>query len=333
MMSRLGLLLLAVTLNPRALAQDQRAETRTDLLERIYFSALDKDDRPFLGLAARDFKVRVNGKAAALEGFSPGRPQDDRSIPLAAWILIDWNPNINARVIKGQADAAAEIFRMFHPDSVVGVKLVSDRSETVAPLAHEAKALREAFLQFADRRLTLDAAASGESVVVGPAGIVGALESAVDELDRFVASHPSLRRREVHRTIMVLSDANINPRQNRKRLYQRASEKGVSLYPVFTPRDRYGAWVESFFELGRKTGGVAALLGALNPAVKWDSLPHGNADRNALTFNFIHMVRDLNARYSFVVHLAGDAKETRLDLKCLRRNVRIRLPRAKITRP
>ncbi len=327
------ILLLAVTLDLLIAAQDRQNQPRERLCQRVHFAALDEDEKPVLGLAVHDFQLRVNGKAAALEGFSPGRPHDDRSVPLAAWILIDWNPNMSSQVIRAQADAAAGIFRMFHPDSVVGVKLVSDRSETVAPLAHDEKALREAFLQFSERRLTLDATARGESVVVGPAGMVAALELAVDELDRFVSRHPALRAREVYRAIMILSDANINPRPSRKRLYERSAEKDVSLYPIFMPRARYGPWVESFFELGRKTGGVASVLGALSPGATWNSLPRGNSDRNALAFNLIHMKRNLNARYSFVVGLSAAAGETKLNLKCLNRNVRIRLPRAKITGP
>ena len=47
--------------------------------------------------------------------------------------MIDFNPNLQTSVIQQQAQAASEIFTHFHPDSVVGVKLVSDRSETLAP--------------------------------------------------------------------------------------------------------------------------------------------------------------------------------------------------------
>src|SRR5687768_5503661 len=57
---------------------------------RIYFSALDGDERPRLGLSASEFTLRVDGKPLPMEDFEAGRPYSDRSEPIAVWILVDF---------------------------------------------------------------------------------------------------------------------------------------------------------------------------------------------------------------------------------------------------
>ena len=194
---------------------------------RVYFSVLDKQEKPVLGLTAGEFDLRIEGRSAALDAFRPGLPHSDRSIPLVLWILIDFNPNINATMTKQQADAAARAFSLFHPDSAIGVKLVSDRSETLEPLSHDPMGLRRAFADFSRRREVLSYGTRDDTAVVGPAGILRAADYAIDELVNFSLTSPPLKGREVHRAIMIISDGNINPNFSRKPLYEKAGSDDV----------------------------------------------------------------------------------------------------------
>ena len=295
---------------------------------RICFSVLDKQEKPVLGLNADQFELRIDGHPAALEGFGPGLPHTDRSIPLVLWILIDFNPNVNADMIKRQAGAVAKAFDLFHPASVIGVKLVTDRSETLAPLAHDPMGLRQAFADFSRRRGELHVGTKDDSVVVGPAGLLGAADLAIDELVNFSLTDPSLKGKEAHRAIMIISDGNVNPNYSKRPLYEKASAENVSLYPVFVPRaGPYGLWVEYYFDLAKKTGGVASVIGALSPGSKVLPLPRSDTHANALTFNFIHLARDINGKYSFEVAAPPPGREVRLDLRTKVRKAQIRMPR------
>ncbi len=295
---------------------------------RIYFSALDKQEKPVLGLSASEFELRINGHPSSLEGFRPGLPPADRPIPFVLWILIDWNPNINADVIKHQADAAAKAFTLFNRDSVIGVKLVSDRSETLEALAHDPAGLRRAFAEVSRRRGELRAGAGDDTVEVGPAGLLGAADHAIDEMVSYSRSDPNLRDREVRRAIMILSDGNINPNYKTKTLYEKAGREGVFLYPVLVPRaGPYGSWVQDYFDLAKKTGGISSVIGALNPGSRILPLPRGDMHDSALTFNFLHLARDLNGKYSFEVDAPQQGGEFSLELKAKAKNVQIRLPR------
>ena len=66
--------------------------------QRIYFSVLDRSDKPVLGLTAADFTLRLGAHAAAIEGFRPGLPHTDRSISslnLHPWLLSRaWRPHL-----------------------------------------------------------------------------------------------------------------------------------------------------------------------------------------------------------------------------------------------
>lgn len=304
--------------------------------ERIYFSALDKEEKPVLGLTTADFELHVDGKPAALEGFHAGLPYTGRSVPLAAWILLDFGATMESSVIKKQGDAAAAAFDMLHPSSVMGVKLVSEYSETMAPLAHDPAALRNAFIQYEQRRAELNVGIRVESVLVGEAGIARALESALDEMDEYVAAQPSLRDREVHRAAMIISNGNLNPSYNLKPLYAKAAREGVFLYPVFYVARRSGSpsvgpWIEYYFALAQKTAGVASFLGALKPGSKIDSPVLYNQGPNALTTNFIHMIRDINGKYSFSILPPPAGRQMRLKLSCKVKGVRVRLARTTLS--
>lgn len=297
--------------------------------ERIYFSALDKSERPVTRLATTDFELRVDGKVSPLVDFREGSQGGTQSIPLVAWIMIDFNPNLQTSMVQQQAQAASEIFSHFHPDSVVGVKLVSDRCETLAPLKHEPNSLRSAFLQFGRRRTELRAGGDDVSAVVGPGGILKAIELAIGEIESYAGSTPNLRNREIYRAIMILSDGNTNPSYKTGPLYALAAREGVFLYPVFVPRTVYGSWIRDYFDLARRTGGVASVLGALSPGSEVLPLTPGNTQPNALSFNILHMARDLAAKYSFVLPPPRTG-ETRIEVRCRLKDVRIRLARQKL---
>ncbi len=297
-------------------------------VERIYFSALDKEEKPVLGLTASSFELSIDGKPALLSNFHPGLPAGDRSVPLVAWILIDFNPNVKANVIQQQAGAAAAAFKELNPASAIGVKLVSDLSVTLAPLAHDPPALGNAFVQFGQRRTELNVGIAGESARVGQGGIARALELAMDEIDQYVSSTPSFRDREVHRAAMIISDANLNTAFDLKTLYHQAARQNVFLYPVFFPRAPYGFWVKDYFEMAKKTAGVASVFGALKPGAEVLPLPKSNLGPNALDVNFFHMIRDLNGKYSFTMTPVPAKQKTRIALKCKVKGVQIRLPRA-----
>jgi hypothetical protein len=295
--------------------------------ERIYFSALNKEEKPVLGLKPADFELRIDGKVAPLVSFHTGIQPNDRSIPIAALILLSFGPTLKSKVIEQQAGAVANALQMMNPASVLGVRLVSDRSESMVPLGHDASALRNGLQQFEERRAELNVGLKKDDAVVGNAGMVRALELAVDELDAYVESHSDLRNREVRRAIMVISAADLNPSYSLKTLYADSARKNVFVYPVFYPGGPLGPFVMDYFQLAKKTAGVAAMFGALKPGSEVVSAPRPNLNPNALDVNFRHMIRDINGKYSFTVPSAMEGHEVHLDLKCKVKGIQIRMPR------
>jgi hypothetical protein len=295
--------------------------------ERIYFSALDKEEKPVLGLTAADFELRVDGKPAALEGFHAGLPYTDRSVPLAVWILLESNPDIHTSSIQKQGDAAAAAFGMLHPASVMGVKLVTDRSETLAPLAHDPAALRNAFTQYGERRAELRVGKGAESIGLGQAGVARALELAIGEMDEYLASQRSLRDREVHRAAMIISNGNLNPNYDLKPLCARAARAGVFLYPVLYVPSPYRTLAQYYLALAKETAGVASVFGDLKPGSNVERPLRSSQGPNAITANFIHMVRDINGKYSFTVLSPPSGQEMHLELKCKVKGMEVRLAR------
>ncbi len=323
----LAALILIVSVEPYSTGW--QAQKSTELSKaRVYFSALDKSEKPVLDLSPLQFQLRINRRSVPMDGFRPGLPHTDHSIPLALWILIDWNPIIGINVIKGQADAAAKAFDLFNPDSVIGIQLVSDRAEILEPLEHNPAGVRRAFADFSRRRNELHVGSQHESAKLGAAGILGAVNSAIDSVVSFCREDPALKDREVHRAIMIISCGNVNPSYGGKDLYEKAAGNDVFLYPVFIPPSgRIGFWLEYYFELARKTGGVASVFGALSPGSEILHLKRGSTGVNALTFNFLHLARDLNGKYSFEVEVPSAGRGASLDLKVKGKQVEIRLPR------
>jgi hypothetical protein len=295
--------------------------------ERIYFSALNKEEKPVAGLKAADFELRIDGKVFPLHDFRPGRPASDRSVPLAAWLMISIGQNIQGKVIVAQANAAAASFQKFHPDSVMGIKLISNMSETISPLAHDPKALRGAFMQYSQRRAELDVGLKNESVFLGEGGMARAIDLAADELNACIAAQPTLRGRELHRAIMIIAAGDLVPFSRLKQLYAKLGRHNVFLYPVFVPAAVSPSWVSDFFDLAKKSAGVASVEGAIRPGSKVWPFPRNNQAENALEVNFIHLARDINGKYSFTIPSQPEDREVRLDLKCKVKGVEIRLPR------
>jgi hypothetical protein len=288
--------------------------------ERVFFSALDKAEKPVLGLTGKDFELRADGQPADMPELRGGAGRSDRSVPAAVSILLDFSPGVDTRMIEAQSGSADGIFDLFHPDSAIGVQLVSDRLETLAPIAHSSAAVRDAFRQFGRRRTELRVGGTGERL--GSGGLMRALAIVARELSDFAENDPSLKGREVRKAILIISDGNVNPEVKRTPVFDTVALERVFLYPVFVPRARYGPWLTEYFDLARKTAGVSSVIGALAPGSDILRLPRANLGRNALSFNFMHLARDLNGKYSF--DRPPDAR--RISLKCRRKDVQVRLP-------
>jgi hypothetical protein len=265
-----------------------------------------------------------------MEGFKPARSYNSRSVPVVFWILEDFNPNINATMIANQAAAAAGVFDQIHAAAAVGVKLVSDRMQVLAPLGRDPEDLRQAFQGFKKRRTELNIRRDEGAILLGAGGMLRAIELSVKELADYVNSQPDLVGKEVFRAILILSDANINPSYNRKTVVDLAVSQNVYVYPVFIPRTAYGRWVEAYFELGQKTGGVGSVFGAMRPGSDIFNLPRENLDPNALMFSMMNMLRDLNGKYSFTLPVPEAEAPVQLEVRCRRPGVTVRLPLKKL---
>jgi hypothetical protein len=298
--------------------------------ERIYFSVFDKLDKPVLGLSPDEFEFRINGKPAALNEFRCASSSNARSIPLIAWILIDFNPKIDAGMIRRQAGTVTGALELFNADSALGIKLVSDRSETLAPLGHDPGALARAFTDFSERRIELKAKPDPGTVGVQKGGMLQAMEYALGEMESFIAAQPSLQNREVYRAIMIISNGGIDPFYSKRSLYEQAIRSGAFFYPVLMPGVRFRSGARGLFELAKKTGGALSVLGSLTTAVDMQPLPRGNGRSNALAFNFMLMVRDLNAKYSFGYDSLQFPRGVKLELKSLNKTLQVRMPRKTI---
>lgn len=298
--------------------------------ERVYFSALNKEEKPVPGLTAANFELRIDGKPAAMEGFRPGLPPDDRSIPLVAWVLMSYGKTIDGDAIQRQAGTIAAAFSRFHPASVMGIKLISEMSETLAPLAHDPKALRSAFLQYSERRAELRVGIKNGPVALGGGGMWRAVELALDEMNDYIASDPAFRDREVHRAAMIISAGDMQDqgrKYNPQVLYTKAARDSAFLYPIVVPTQMFDQWVTDYYDLAKKTAGLASIFGALKPGAQQPPFPRNNQASNALDVNFIHMARDLNGKYSFTVTPPPAGQEMHIEVKCKVKGVAIRLAR------
>jgi hypothetical protein len=166
--------------------------------------------------------------------------------------------------------------------------------------------------------------------LLGPGGLLRAIELSIKELDDYVQSQAELAGKDVLRSILILSDANINPSYNRRVLLEQAIVQGVYLYPIFIPRSSYGHWVDSYFELAKPTGGVACVFGAMKPGTDIFNRPRENLDPNALMFSIMNMLRDLNGKYSFTLPTPEMELPLNLEVRCRRPGITIRLPRKKL---
>ena len=298
--------------------------------EQVFFSALTSEEKPRLELAAGDFTLRVNGRKASIEGFRPGLPNSDRSRPVVAWILLDSIPGVDSRLIADQADAAARLFDLLEPSSSVGVQIISDRVEILAPLRHDPDALRKAFLRFSGSRKELKASSRSDTLYVGSDGIMGAIDLAITDLNNLALSEPSVKDKQVMRAVIIVSPANLNPEYNMRRLVDKAIRHSVFLYPVLVPVPVFGPWVQYYFDLAKHTCGVPAAFGALSPGYRISKVQRPTLGPNALNFNFIHVVRDLNGKYSFAAPAVPPGGKIELELTCLKKDVRIRLQRRQL---
>jgi hypothetical protein len=294
--------------------------------ERIYFSVLNRELKPRLGLTEKDFILRINGRSVVMEDFRPGRGHTDRSRPLVAWILLESSPFVSSRVIADQADAAAGFLDMLHPDSAVGVRLITDRAETLAPLTRNRRDLREAFTRFAKDRRELKAVPSGETVFLGEEGMFRAMDLAITDLNNFRLSDASLQGKEVPGALILVAGAGLNPWYDERILTDKAARRTVFIYPIVMPAATHGVW-RRYSDLAQNAAGVLSGFGALGPDSNSIRSRTVNLDRDALTFNFIHIVRDLNGKYSFLAPPVPPGDKVELELKCREKGVHIQVPR------
>ena len=292
--------------------------------ERVYFSVRNRDRKPVLRLTSSDFTLRVDGKAAALDGFEAPRPGASRTFPLALAIVLDASPRIEAEVIERQADAAAAVFDLLHPDSLVGVQICSDRLETAAPLAHDAEALRRAFRDYRTRRTEVRASPERGTVVLGEHGLPGAVEEALDAIDRCVSARPDAR--SFRRAVMILTAGDRIPGRGLDGVVEHAARDSASVYPVLLgPPRAWFSWRE-LERLAERSGGLISLLGSLAPGAGSTSARTENVSAGALRWNLLHLLRDLEGKYAFARPAARPGGPPRLELKSRRRDVRVALP-------
>jgi hypothetical protein len=298
--------------------------------ERIYFSALNKEEKPVPGLTAADFQLRIDGKPAAMEGFRPGLPPGDRSIPLVAWVLMSYGKTISGEAIQRQAGTIAAAFSRFHPASVMGIKLISEMSETLSPLAHDPKGLRSAFLQYSERRAELRVGIQNGTVSLGGGGMWRAVELALDEMNDYIVSNPAFRDREVHRAVMIISAGDMSDQMrnyNPQVLYTKAARYNAFLYPIVVPTPMFDQWVTDYYDLAKKTAGLASIFGAIRPGAQQPPFSRNNQASDAMDVNFFHMARDLNGKYSFTVTPPFPGQQMHIEVKCKVKGVNIRLAR------
>jgi hypothetical protein len=302
--------------------------------ERIFFSALDRTNKPVLGLRGEDFTLKVDGRVAPLEDLRPARPADDKSTPLIAWILLSAYRPISSRLIADQAAAAAGAFTLLHPESALGVQVISDRVETLAPLGNDPAALRRAFNDYGSRRIELRAGPSKDIVPIGQGGILAAIEHAMDSMDRYVAERRAQSGTDVHRAViavalpLVPSYYHFYP--GREALLDHAARDGVFFYPIFVPRGFLAGWMEPYFELAKKTAGLVSVFGSLRPALDWRAIGQENDGPNALAANLLQIVRDVNGKYSFAAPRLSAGASARLELRSRRKDVEVRLQRRRL---
>jgi len=297
--------------------------------ERIYFSVLNREHKPRLGLMEKDFVLRINGRPGVMEDFRPGKGNADCSRPLAAWILLESSRFVSSRVIADQADAAAGLFDMLHPDSAVGVRLITDRAETLAPLRRHRRDLREAFTRFGESRRELKAVPRDETVFLGEDGMFRAIDIAITGLNDFRLSDPSLQGKEALSALIIIAGASLSPWYDERNLTAKAARHAVFIYPILMPEATHGLW-RRYSELAQSAAGILSGFGALSPELNSFKSRTMNLDRDALTFNFIQIVRDLNGKYSFLAPPVPPGGKVELELKCREKDVHIQLPRKRL---
>ncbi len=324
--------------------------------ERVCFSVLDKEDKPILGLAAEDFSLRIGGRRASLEKFQPGADATNKSIPLAVWILIQNHPAVGTTPLERQADAMAAVFEQLHPSSEIGVAVFDDRIRTLAPIGHDAVALREAFLRFGARRSELKV---DDIRMAPPGGLARALELTISQLERYLSSRPEPLKQEARRAVLIVlgGGAGANIVDSESSIRDRAIRSRIFLYPVCFPlpdtrtlmssprrsdgrieapapvqvdmRDSNMRWYERFREMAQATGGIVSIFGAMSPGVRSSDLSARDSGSNGLIANFRHMVRDLSGKYSFEVLRPAKNRELKLELTSRVKGTRIVLAQSR----
>jgi hypothetical protein len=81
---------------------------------------------------------------------------------------------------------------------------------------------------------------------------------------------------------------------------------------------------DKYFEFARETAGAGSFFGAPTPGSQPYSPAENSSLENLLAVNIMHMLRDLNGKYSVEVHPSGNSRgKTRIQLKSRRKGVTI----------
>ena len=156
-----------------------------------------------------------------------------------------------------------------------------------------------------------------------------AIDIAITGLNNFRLSDPSLQGKEALSALIIIAGAGLSPWYDERNLTAKAARHAVFIYPILMPEATHGLW-RRYSELAQSAAGILSGFGALSPELNSFKSRTMNLDRDALTFNFIQIVRDLNGKYSFLAPPVPPGGKVELELKCREKDVHIQLPRKRL---
>lgn len=236
--------------------EDDPIVVRTNLvLVRLFVT--DSHDRRVSGLMKDAFALRDNGRAVALDYFTPG------TAPAAFVFALDASGSVRDNIAR-QREAAAALLARFGTDARAAVISFSDRPVLALPFTTDAARVRAAF--------QIDAQPERHTAI---------FDAALAAVRAFDTSDNSSERR----IVVMLSDGLDNASQTRPTaVIEEARARGISIYvvhfPLYEPRGEHLGVrppARGFRDLAERTGGAYFLLKdsshGLDPNFKYDLAP------------------------------------------------------------